>query len=415
MKDTLEDIKQFITDVILNNRRGWRAAVCRWVFWTLSLIYGSVVRLRLWLYQTRLVHDSHLGVPVIAIGNLTVGGTGKTPVVELIARTLKEKGRTVAILSRGYKSKRDERHPLWKRMAFMLGLMERPPEPPPRVVSDGKQVLLDSLMAGDEPRMLANNLPGVPVLVDKNRVKAGKYAIDEFHVDALLLDDGMQYLKLKHRLDIVLVDRTAPFGTGYLLPRGTLREPARHLKRASYIFITKSDDHPNTDLIKMIRRYNRVAEIVECRHRPVYLENMHTGDRMEIAELKGKYVGAFSGIAVPESFENGLRKLGAQVEVTGRFPDHHRFEEKDLLPFLDRCERRDVEIIVTTEKDMVRFPRMRATDIPIYFMRVEIQILRGQEVFDKMIRLTTDPRSVPPGVLIGGVSGLGPRPETAPA
>lgn len=407
MKDTLEDIKVFVTDVILNNRKGGKATLCRWVFWLLSQLYGAIVSLRVWMFRSRVMHDHHLGVPVIAIGNLTVGGTGKTPVVELIARTLTEKGRTVAILSRGYKSKKDGKHPLWKRLGFATGLVERPPEPPPRVVSDGKSVLLDSHMAGDEPKMLANNLPGVPVLVDKNRVKAGRYAIENFNVDALLLDDGMQYLKLKHRLDIVLVDRTAPFGTGYLLPRGTLREPIRQLKRASYIFITKSDEHENTDLIRRLRLYNRVAEIVECRHRAVYLEDMHTGERHSISALKGKYVGAVSGIAVPESFENGLRKLGAEVEVTMRFPDHHRFEEKDILPFIDRCERRDVEMIVTTEKDMVRFPTIERCDVPICFMRVEIEILRGQDVFDKMIRLTTDPRSVPPGVLVSSaLSGL---------
>lgn len=400
MKDTLEDIKVFVTDVILNDRRGWKASLCRWVFWLLSQLYGAVVSLRVWMFRSRLLHDHHLGVPVIAIGNLTVGGTGKTPVVELIARTLTEKGRRVAILSRGYKSKKAEKLPLWKRAAIATGIMEKPPEPPPRVVSDGKEVLLDSLMAGDEPRMLATHLPGVPVLVDKNRVKAGRYAIENFHVDALLLDDGMQYLKLKHRLDIVLIDRTAPFGTGHLLPRGTLREPARQLKRASYIFITKSDERDNEDLIRRLRMYNRVAEIVECRHRPVYLEDMHTGEQMPISALKGKYVGAISGIAVPESFENGLRRLGAEVEVTLRFPDHYRFEEKDILPFLDRCERRDVEMIVTTEKDMVRFPEIPKQDMPICFMRVEIEILRGQDVFDKLIRLTTDPRSVPPGVLI---------------
>ncbi|MBL9113749.1 MAG: tetraacyldisaccharide 4'-kinase [Verrucomicrobiaceae bacterium] len=400
MKDTLEDLRNFITDVILNNRRGWNAAICRVIFWALSSVYSAVVSARVWLFKNRYIHASHLGVPVIAIGNLTVGGTGKTPVVELISRTLHEKGRSVAILSRGYKSKKSRPEPLLKRLAYGLGLMERPPETPPRVVSDGRNVLLDSHMAGDEPRMLANNLPGVPVLVDKNRVKAGKYAIKNFNVDALVLDDGMQYLKLQHRLDIVLVDRTAPFGTGYLLPRGTLREPARHLKRASYIFITKSEDAPNTDLIANLRKYNRVAEIIECRHRPVYLQNMHTCERLEIDALDGKFVGAFSGIAVPESFENGLKKLGAKVEVTARFPDHHRFHVQDLLPFLDRCDRRDVEMIVTTEKDIVRFPDIEKQDIPIYFMRVQIEILRGQEVFDKMIRLITEPRSVQPGVLI---------------
>jgi tetraacyldisaccharide 4'-kinase len=273
------------------------------------------------------------------------------------------------------------------------------------VVSDGKNVLLDSYQAGDEPLMLAKNLPGVPVVVDRNRVKAGRYAIENFEVDALLLDDGMQYLRLKHRLDIVLVDRTAPFGVnGHMLPRGTMREPPAHLKRASYIFITKSDETPNDDLIAQLRRHNRVAEIVECRHRPVYFKDMHTGEEMPVEAIKGKYVGALSGIAVPQSFENGLRKLGAKVEATERFADHHRFDEREIKPFIERCIRRDLEYVVTTEKDFVRFPPLPKGDIPIIYMRVEIEILRGQEVFDKMIRLITEPRPVMPGVLIPGVA-----------
>ncbi len=407
MKDTLEDIENFIIDVILHNKRGFRAWAARCAFSGLSKIYASVVMLRLWLYRERFIHDHHLGVPVISIGNLTVGGTGKTPVVELFARTLRDKGRAVAILSRGYKSKRTVRPPLLKRIAAVFQLIEKPAEPPPRIVSDGKTVLLDSYTAGDEPWMLATNLPGVPVVVDKNRVKAGRHAIDNFHSDVLLLDDGMQYLRLKHRLDIVLVDRTAPFGNGHMLPRGTLREPAQHLKRASYIFITKSDETPNTDLITEIRRYNRDAEIVECRHRPMHFKNMDSGELMGIGELKGKYVGALSGIAVPESFEKGLRKLGAKVEATARFADHHRFTEREIKQFIDRCVRRDLEFIVTTEKDIVRFPNpLPKYDIPIIFMRVEIEILRGQEVFDKLIRLTTEPRAVPPGVLIRNLPAI---------
>jgi tetraacyldisaccharide 4'-kinase len=401
LKDTLEDIENFVTDVILHNKRGLRAAVCRGVFYGLSKIFAAVVSLRLWLYQKRYIHDHHLGVPVISIGNLTVGGTGKTPVVELFARTLRDKGRTVAILSRGYKSKRQQKRSRWRKLAAKFNLVEPPPSIPPRVVSDGQNVLLDSYHAGDEPLMLARNLPGVPVVVDRNRVKAGRYAIKNFHVDALLLDDGMQYLKLKHRLDIVLVDRTAPFGVnGHMLPRGTMREPARHLKRASYIFITKSDENPNDELIAQLRRHNRVAEIIECRHRPVYFKDMHSGEIIPIEAIKGKYVGALSGIAVPESFENGLRKLGAKVEATERFADHHRFDAKEIKPFMDRCLRRDLEYIVTTEKDIVRFPELPKGDIPVIYMRVEIEILRGQDVFDKMIRLITEPRAVPAGVLM---------------
>ncbi len=400
LNDTREDLENFVIDVILHHKRGLRASACRVVFLALSKVFASITSLRLWLYEKRYLRDHHLGVPVISIGNLTVGGTGKTPVVELFARTLRDKGRTVAILSRGYKSKADEKPPLWRRLAATLGIVPKPKPPPPRIVSDGREILLDSHLAGDEPWMLASNLKGVPVICDRNRVKAGRLAIKNFQVDALLLDDGLQYLTLKRRLDIVLVDRTAPFGNGYMLPRGTLREPARNLRRASYIFITKSDENPNDELIATLRQFNRVAEIVECRHRPVYFKDMHTGEQMDIAAIKGKYVGSLSGIAVPESFENGLRKLGAKVEATARFADHHRFTDRELTQFHERCVRKDLEYIVTTEKDMVRFPHLPKMDIPIIYMRVEIEILRGQEVFDKLIRIITEPRAVPPGVLI---------------
>lgn len=391
MKDTLEDLEQFIIDVIIHNRRGARAAILRTIFWFLSGVYSSVVRLRLFLYRERYIHDHHLGVPVISIGNITVGGTGKTPVVELFAKALRDKGRRVAILSRGYKSKRQRKIPLSWRIAAKLGLARKPRELLPRVVSDGEKVLLDSYTAGDEPFMLANNCKGVPVVVDRNRIKAGAHAVRKFGADVLILDDGLQYLKLKHRHDIVLVDKTAPFGTGFMLPRGTLREPPSSLKRASYIFLTKSDGE-SEDLIEQIRKYNRVAEIIECRHRPVHFENIHTGERLPLDSMRGKYVGALSGIAVPESFENGLRKLGAKVHWIARFTDHHRFQEKEITQFIDRCIKADAHAVLTTEKDFVRFPKLPEGDVPIYFLRVEIEIVRGRDVFEKLVHMIAEPR-----------------------
>lgn len=400
MKDTLEDFEKFVIDVIIHNRRGIRATLCRGVFWCLSKVYSRVVESRLYLYRERFIHDHHLGVPVISIGNLTVGGTGKTPVVELFAKALRDRGRRVAVLSRGYKSKRVVRPPWWKRLGKKMGLTTYP-STPPRVVSDGKseEPLLDSHIAGDEPWMLASNLPGVAVVVDRNRVKAGRFAIKELGADVLLLDDGLQYLKLKHRHDVVLVDRTAPFGTGYLLPRGTLREHPRNLRRASYIFITKSDGE-SEKLIKRIRKHNKVAEIVECRHRPLHLVDINTKEIIPLSALEGKYVGAISGIAIPESFESGLKKLGAKVEVTARFADHHRFEEAEVRQFVERCVRRDLHYIVTTEKDFVRFPSLPKYDVPICFLRVEIEIIKGREIFDKIMRVMCEPRPVPPGALM---------------
>jgi len=216
MRRWFEQLEQFGIEVFLGERKGKRAAMLRAIMYALSHVYRGIVQLRLWLYRERLMEERTLGCMVISIGNLTMGGTGKTPVVEKFARALQGGGRRVAILSRGYKSKK---LPLLKR--WWVGLTSREPYKP-RIVSDGRSILLDSRMAGDEPYMLAVNLKDVIVLVDKNRVASGRYAIEEMGCDTLLLDDGMQFLKLKHRLEIVLVDRQAPFGNEYLIPRGDL-------------------------------------------------------------------------------------------------------------------------------------------------------------------------------------------------
>src|SRR5439155_217376 len=180
---------------------------------------------------------------------------------------------------------------------------------PPRIVSDGKSLLLDSRTAGDEPYMLAHNLKDVVVLVDKDRVKSGRLAIDKWKVDTLLLDDGLQYLHLKHRLDIVLVDRQAPFGNEFLLPRGTLREAPRNLRRASYIFITKSTGKSNDVLVKRIRRYNRTAEIIECAHKPLYLQNVFTGEKVPLERLRDTFVCSISAISAHESLEHCVARI----------------------------------------------------------------------------------------------------------
>ena len=386
MRRWIESLEQFAIDVILERRYGKRAALLRAVLFMLSGIFRGIVQLRLWLYRKRFLRNHPLGCMVVSVGNLTVGGTGKTPVVERLARTLQAGGRKVAILSRGYKSRRPP--PLKRLHGRLTGRID---ESIPRVVSDGRQVLLGSREAGDEPYMLATNLPGVAVVVDKDRVKSGRYAINQLGVDTLVLDDGLQYLHLQHRLDIVLIDRQAPFGNEHLLPRGTLREPPGNLRRASYIFITKSAGGDNSGLITRIRRYNRTAEIIECAHSPRHLQNVFTGESLPLAALRDTYVGAFSAIAAPESFEAGLTQLGARVELSRRFIDHHRFSEKEIRAFATRCQRRDVAMILTTEKDAVRFPRLANLDVPVYFLRVEIEILNGQDAWDRCIERICQP------------------------
>jgi tetraacyldisaccharide 4'-kinase len=391
MRRWLDSVEQFAIDVILERRYGKRAAVFRWFLHGLSFIYLGLVQLRLRLYRRRYLRAHQLGCLVISIGNLTVGGTGKTPVVEIFARALQSGGRRVAILSRGYKSKKP---PLLRRL-----LLKLKPEKvyKPRIVSDGKSVLLDSRIAGDEPYMLARNLKDVIVLVDKKRVKSGLYAIERMGVDTLLLDDGLQFLHLKHRLDVVLIDRQAPFGNEYLLPRGTLREPPGNLRRASYIFITKSTPEGSPELIERIRKYNRTAEIIECAHRPLYLQHVYEdAQRISLEWLTGRRVGAFSAIAAPGSFEEAIRNLGATIDQSRHFADHHRFSEQELRGFVKRCARNDVEAIITTEKDSVRFPRLQKLNIPIYFLRVEIEILTGHESWEDCVNRICKPQPMMP-------------------
>jgi tetraacyldisaccharide 4'-kinase len=387
MKELIEELERWGADVIFGRAKGLRAALMRFFMRALSGVFRMIVQIRIWRYRRGWRRQHHLGTTVIAIGNITVGGTGKTPVVELMARSLRDQGRRVAILSRGYKSKKLDRPQKWQDSNGN----RIPGEKMPKVVSTGKALLLDSKYAGDEPFMLAKNLDGVSVVVDKNRVKSGRFAISQLDCDTLLLDDGMQYLDLAHAIDVVLIDAGAPFGTEALLPRGTLREPPKNLRRASYILITKCDGSSNKALISRIRRYNRTAEIIECTHGPIHLENVFTREQHPLEFLKGKWVGAISAIAVPEAFEKSLERLGARVEIRRRFSDHYRFSRKEVEKFMQRCVERDMQLIVTTEKDAVRFPCPSSIDVPIYFLRIEVEILKGQEIWDDLITRICNP------------------------
>jgi tetraacyldisaccharide 4'-kinase len=380
-REWTESAETYVLEVILGDRRGYQASAIRGALFGLSKVFAVAVKARRFLYNVRILRDSTLGVQVIAIGNLTVGGTGKTPVVEKFARELQDQGRKVAILSRGYRSKPP---PLGKRL--LNRLLFQGDTTPPRVVSDGKSLLLNSELAGDEPYMLASNLKDVIVLVDKDRVKAGRYAIEKFGCDTLLLDDGFQYWKLRgRRQDVVLIDCQAPFGNEHLLPRGTLREPPEHLARANVIFLTKSDGQTKA-LRQRIARLNSRAAVIECIHQPLYFENVFTGERMELEFLTGKKVGSLSGIAQPESFEQSLVKLGAELVYAKRFADHHRFSQQEIINAINRGKKRQAEMILTTQKDAVRFPRLDRRDLPIYFMRVEINILAGADDFRDCVR-----------------------------
>lgn len=392
IKKKANALELYTIDVILGRRADTGAAIYGAVLQAMSWLFNGIVQTRLWLYRHRILHDQPLGCLVVVVGNLTVGGTGKTPVVEKFARALRDRGRKVAILSRGYKSKAP---PFWKKWWFWL---THTAEPPPRIVSDGTRVLLDSEQAGDEPYMLATNLPGVIVLVDKNRVKAGAYAIKKFGCDTLVLDDGFQYLPLKGRLNLLLVDKTNPFGNGHLLPRGILREPIKHLKRASYVFLTKSNGQRDPELEALIKEHNPDADLIECAHRPQYLRRFGTeahapNAREPLTFLKGRRVLAFSGIATPESFEKFLRDLGALIVARERYLDHYRYADEDFKELMAMAKAEGAECLVTTEKDAVRIPANLTWPLPLFYLRLEIDIISGAADFDEAVGRICFPES----------------------
>lgn len=349
----------------------------------LSRIYGGIVQLRLFLFERGIIRRSMLGVQVISVGNISVGGTGKTPMVEALARELSKKGRKVAILSRGYRRKEKSGGEKFR------DVLKFHPDPPPSVVSDGKRLLLDSEYGGDEPYMLANNLDGVAVIVDKDRVKSGRYAIRKFGCDTLILDDGFQYQKLKHRFDLVLVDCGNPFGNGNVLPRGTLREPAGNIRRAKFICLTKAEGRDNSALKEKLRKLNPTAGLMECDHMPKLLRNAFTREEKPLEFLKGLKITAISGIASPVSFETSLEKLGAEIKNRVRFADHHRFSQQDVINLVNDAAELGVDAIITTEKDAVRMPRIDRCAIPVYYLRIEVRFNSGLEEFERCVNEIT--------------------------
>lgn len=378
-----ERVEQYFLDLLKEKRHKPVDMMITGILFLASRVYRNIVQLRLWMYTNRVIRNRAIGCLVVSIGNLTCGGTGKTPVVEIFAKTLSRKGRKVAILSRGYRS-RDNRSFLEKLLSKFTS---RKNEIPHRVVSNGKQLLLDSKTAGDEPYMLASNLPDVCVLVDKDRVKSGLHAVKNFGVDTIVLDDGFQYLGLISHVNILLVDSTSPFDNHHVLPRGLMREPITNIKRADYVFLTKSNGANKLRHLKdFIRKHNHRAEIIECCHRPQYLEDVfERGKRQPLTYLKGKKVASLSAIANPASFNGFLTQHGAELVCKRHYADHHRYRQQEMIDFVNEAEAAGAEIIMTTEKDAVRMPRLDRRDLPILFLRIEIDILSGQENFDQCI------------------------------
>lgn len=372
-----EGIERYYLKVMLGRKTGPRVRFFKALLTVLSFFYLAAVQVRTLLYRVRVLRSHSVTAWVISVGNITLGGTGKTPVTERLARLLHSRGRKVAVISRGYRRKTG---PRWRRLKEkLLGA------PTTRMVSDGRNILLNSRVAGDEPYLLAANLEGIPVLINRNRVKAAHYAIRRLKADTIILDDGFQYLGLKRDLDIVLVDGQYPFGDGRIFPRGILREPLRNLSRADLLLITKAREGGQEELKEKLRRYNGKAQILECRHNPVYLRDVRTSIKASLELIRGTKAATLAGIANPYGFEKTLKELGVEVIYSRRFADHHFYTQQELIDTLNRASQRGAEILLTTEKDSVRFPQLPPGKLPVFFLRVQIDSVREGGDFEREI------------------------------
>jgi len=331
-----------------------------------SLIYGLAVQLRLIAYKVGLFSIKSLPTYVISVGNITTGGTGKTPFVAMLAEWASRNGFRVGILSRGYKRKRGHSS---------------------LVVSNGKKVLASVVEAGDEPFLLAKKLPSVPVLISKKRYRIGHLALRLFNSELLLLDDGYQHLLLNRDLNILLLDAKRQFGNRSLLPLGPLREPVEQTKRADLIIITRcTDEHPGDDLVDFLQRNFSERPIFRSGHFPDQVVFPLVGKTYPPGFLSGKRVVAFAGLANPDDFLEMVKGLGAHVIHFEAFSDHHPFTEDEIEELASWMRRSDGDFLLTTEKDWVRTDGKIGVDLDAAILTIKIGLLSVGDTFFDIIR-----------------------------
>ncbi len=342
-------------------------------------LFRVAVALRGALYDRGLLSAARAGAPVISVGNVTLGGAGKTPATMAIASRLLARGRRVALLSRGYGASRRDA----------------------RVVSDGARLLLGAGEAGDEPALVARRLPALRVLCGPRRAELARTAIDALGADALLLDDGFQHRALARDLDVVVLDAADPFGNGRLLPAGPNREPRSALRRARLVWLSRVDQAERAaDALRALARHATGRAPVESVHAPVDVLDGRLALPLGVEVLRGRRALLLAGVARPAGFRRTVASLGAEVAAERLFPDHHRFEAADIEEALRAAESARCDVVVTTEKDAVRLPPALAGDPRIRVVRIEAQVVAGAEALEEALEEAL---------------GRYPRPAAAPA
>ena len=347
-----------------------RFSPTRAILYILSLLYRLVVDLRNWFYDKQIISSVKLACPVISVGNITVGGTGKTPCVIMLARILRAHGFRPAVLSRGYGGKSSEEV---------------------NIVSDGKTILLDAAVAGDEPLLIARSLPEVPVITGVRRIKTGKTAIEQFGANVLICDDAFQHRKIFRDIEVVLLDSEKPLGNGQLLPRGELRESSTGLRRAGCFILTRSEQtQPGDPVVDGIAQTSNIP-IFRATHQ---LRELIKGDESAPwppGDLHGKKVCAFCGIARPDSFKKILLEARADILSFNPFPDHHSYSLYDLEELKSIYINMGADYLMTTQKDAMRLQRYPEFLKMLCILRMEMEIIPSSEPFENFIvqRLTS--------------------------
>lgn len=331
---------------------------------TLAIGYRGLLALRQGLYDRGVLRTRRLPCAVISIGNLTVGGTGKTPAAELAVRTLADAGVVAGIVSRGY----------GRRSSGTL------------VVADRDGIRVDPTAAGDEPFLLARHLPGTPVVVSENRYEAGRVCLDRFGVRALVLDDAFQHRTLQKDVEIVMVAGPAPWGNGRLFPSGPLREPLSALARAHLVVVTAPRDEAAIHAVRDAAKLSAArGEVVTARYEPVECWSVGGGTAPRPMDLRDLRLYAFAGIARPRNFTRTLEELGVNVVGFCEFPDHHWYGASDLEALAGTARACGAAALITTEKDAVRCLGLASGSLPLWAVAVRLVVTEGRPAWERTL------------------------------
>ena len=330
----------------------------------LSLGYRGALRVRDLAYRFKILHTGRLPCAVVSVGNLTLGGSGKTPTVELVVRTLRDLGAVPAVLSRGY------------------GRVTRGVH----IVADREGVRVDARTAGDEPMLLAERLPGVAVVDGESRHEAGRVAVEHLGATALVLDDGFQHRTLAKDLEILVVQGRAPWGNARVFPRGMLREPLAGLARAHAIVVTNPAGPAAVEAVTaMVRRFNPGAAVLAARYHHEDALETKSGRRVPVGELAGRPLMAFAGLGSPQGFADTLDAAGIRRVAFAEFPDHHWFTPGDLRELVQDARAAGAEGLITTEKDWVRLRDLPPCPLPLWVLPVRLVLESGPEHWSRLL------------------------------